>query len=115
MKTTLSALILASLLLTGTQAFAHPPAAITIRFDSKTQTLTAVIIHPVSNPKSHFINKVDIGVNGQEVKSLSLEFQENRREQNIVAVLTEVKPGDSVSVEGYCNLSGKLEKEIKVS
>jgi len=107
-------LLLCGLLVACATAFAHPPSDIKIQFDDKTKILTAVIEHRVSNPLTHYIFKADIGLNGKEIKSLSFKKQAMNREQLATAVLPEVKKGDTLSVEGYCNLSGKLKKEIKV-
>ncbi|HNX68057.1 MAG TPA: hypothetical protein PLL75_05655 [Candidatus Omnitrophota bacterium] len=114
MKSTKLVLILCALLLISTQVFAHPPSAIKIQFDAKTNTVTAIITHRVSNPATHYIDKVDLGLNGKEVKSLSFKKQDNNRTLTVTAVVPEAKAGDSLSVEAYCNLSGKLEKDIKV-
>jgi len=108
------ALLLCGLLVASAVAFAHPPSDIKIQFDIKTQTLNAVIAHRVSNPLTHYIFKVDIGLNGKEIQSLSFTKQATNREQLASADLSGVKVGDTLSVEGYCNLSGKLKKEIKV-
>ena len=108
-------LVLCGLFVTSSVALAHPPSDIKIQFDEKTKTLTAVVTHHVSNPKTHYIKKVDIGLNGKEIKELPFTKQEKNALQTVEIVLPEVKKGDILSVEGYCNLSGKLEKEIKVS
>jgi len=109
------ALLLCGLFVASTMAFAHPPSNIKIQFDDKTKILTAVIEHRVSNPKSHYINKVDIGLNGKEIQMLSFEEQETNTYQTVKFVVPQAKKGDTLSVEGYCNLSGKLEKEIKIA
>ncbi len=107
-------LILCGLLIANATAFAHPPSDIKIQFDEKTKTLTAIITHRVSNPGTHYINKIDIGLNGKEIKMLPLKQQENSVAQTMQIEIPEAKKGDTLSVEGYCNLSGKLEKEIRV-
>ncbi len=107
-------LVLCGLLVAGTQAFAHPPSDIKIQFDDKTKTLTAVVEHRVSNPKTHYIYKVDIGLNGKEIQMLPFKSQETSTHQTVKFAVPQAKKGDALSVEGYCNLSGKLEKEIKV-
>jgi len=108
-------LILCGLLVASTQVFAHPPSDIKIQFDPATKLLTAVIEHRVSNPNSHYIKKVDIGLNGKEIKMLPFKKQGTSTKQTITALIPEAKRGDTLSVEGYCNLSGKLKKEIKVA
>ena len=110
-----TALFLCSLLALSTTVFAHPPSAIKIQFDEKSKILTAVIKHRVSNPKTHYINKVDIGLNGKEIQMLPFEKQETNTSQTIKFAIPQAKKGDTLSVEGYCNLGGKLEKEIKVA
>ncbi|MCX5700599.1 MAG: hypothetical protein NTZ63_03580 [Candidatus Omnitrophica bacterium] len=95
-------------------AYAHPPQDIIITFDKKTNTLNAVIKHSVSNPATHYIKKVDIGLNGKEIKELKFTKQDNSATQSVSYAIVNVRPGDKLSVEGYCNLSGKLEKEITV-
>ena len=65
------AFFLCGLFIVNATAFAHPPSDIKIQFDDKTKTLTAVITHRVSNPKTHYIYKTDIGLNGQEIKTTS--------------------------------------------
>ncbi len=95
-------------------AFAHPPSDIKITYDPEIATLTAVIYHNVSNTKNHYIKKVDIGLNGKEIKEIKFTEQENNSFQTLSLVIPDVRPGDRLSVEGYCSISGKLEKEIKV-
>jgi len=107
--------VLCGFLIMSQLAFAHPPSDIKIDFDPKTKLLSAVITHPVSNPKSHYIQKVDIGLNGKEIKTMTFKEQDANLEQVIAQPVPEAKPGDVLGVEGYCNQSGKLEKEIKVS
>jgi desulfoferrodoxin (superoxide reductase-like protein) len=110
-----TALLLCGILALNATAFAHPPSAIKIQFDDKTKILTAVVEHRVSNPKTHFIYKVDIGLNGEEIQMLPFEKQETSASQTIKFAIPQAKKGDTLSVEGYCNLSGKLEKEITVA
>jgi len=95
-------------------AFAHPPKDIKITFNLESKEVTAVIIHPVSNPEKHYIKKVNIAINGKEVFENTLTRQDNNNDQTVIYALADMKAGDMISVEGYCNLSGKLLKEIKV-
>jgi hypothetical protein len=96
-------------------AYAHPPSDIKIIYDSGTKILKAVIMHNVSDVKKHFIYKVDIGLNGKEIISHAISQQDNNLTQTVSYLIPDVKPGDALSVEGYCSLSGSLTKEIKVS
>jgi len=93
-------------------AYAHPPSDIKITYDSKTKILTALIIHNVSDVKKHYINKVDVGLNGREIISQAISQQDNNINQKVSYLIPDAKAGDKISVEGYCSISGKLEKEI---
>lgn len=95
-------------------AYAHPPSTIKIQFDLATQILKADIEHRVSDPATHYINKVDIGLNGEEIQTLSFPAQATPKRQILEIQLAGVKSGDTISVEGYCNLSGKLTEKITV-
>ncbi|MFA6378772.1 MAG: hypothetical protein WCX16_03210, partial [Candidatus Omnitrophota bacterium] len=92
--------------------YAHPPSDIEITFDPKTKVVTAVIVHNTSNPTSHYIKKVDVGLNGKEIIEDVISNQDNNKAQTVSYLVADVKDGDVVSMEGYCNISGKLKKEI---
>jgi len=96
-------------------AYAHPPSDIKITYDSGTKILKAVIMHNVSDVKKHFINKIDISLNGKEIISHSISRQDNNVSQTVSYMIPDAKSGDALSVEGHCSLSGSLTKEIKVS
>ncbi|MFA5117744.1 MAG: hypothetical protein WC695_02705 [Candidatus Omnitrophota bacterium] len=106
--------VLVFFLAIATVAYAHPPTDIAITFDPSSKVLKAVITHPVSNVGNHFIAKVDVGLNGKEVIEHKISRQDNNSTQTVSYLLPDVKPGDTVSVEAYCSISGKLVKEIKI-
>lgn len=95
-------------------AYAHPPSDITITYDTATKILYAVIVHPVNNPEKHFIKKVDIWLNGQEIIEHKISKQDGNTTQIISYLIPDAKAGDSISVEAYCSISGRLKKEIAV-
>lgn len=95
-------------------AYAHPPSDIKITFDPKTKILNAVIIHDVSNPAAHFIKKVDVSLNGKEIIEQMISRQDNFNTQTVNYLIPDFKEGDLLAVEGYCSISGKLEKELKI-
>lgn len=106
-------LILFIFLVIVSSAYAHPPSDIKITFDPKTKILKAVIVHNVSNPVNHYIKKVDVGLNGKEIIEHIISKQDNNESQAVSYFIPDVKDGDVLSVEGYCSISGKLEKKIK--
>lgn len=98
----------------GGLAYAHPPSDIKITFDPGTKMVHAVIMHGVSNVLNHYINKVDVAINGKEVIEHQISRQDNFDSQTVSYLLPDIKDGDVVSVEGYCSISGTLKKEITV-
>ncbi len=96
------------------EAYAHPPSDIAITFDAKTKILHAVIVHNVGNPINHYIKKVALGLNGKEIIEHTISRQDNNTNQTVTYLIPDVKIGDTLSVEAYCSISGKLEKEIKI-
>ncbi len=95
-------------------AYAHPPSDIKVTFDVKTKILQAVIIHNTSNPASHYIKKVDVGLNGKEIIEHTVSKQDNNESQTVIYLIPDVKDGDVISVEAYCSISGKLQREVTV-
>ncbi len=102
-----------ALLFMTTAVYAHPPSDIKMTFDPATKILTAVIVHSVSNPAAHFIKKADISLNGKEIIEQTISRQDNASTQTISYLIPDYKAGDVLAVEGYCSISGKLEKEIR--
>ncbi|HQP10715.1 MAG TPA: hypothetical protein PKV41_04960 [Candidatus Omnitrophota bacterium] len=93
---------------------AHPPSDIQITFDPETKILQAVLTHDVNDAAGHFIEKIDVGLNGTEIISHKISRQDNNQTQRISYLIPDATAGDILSVEGYCNLSGKLEKELQL-
>lgn len=95
-------------------AFAHPPQEITITYDPATRVLKAVIKHNVSNTANHYIKKVDIALNGTEIIEHRISKQDNPESQTVTYLIPDARAGDRLSVEAYCSITGKLEKEIEI-
>ena len=114
MRSLIVTLMCISFLLCSAIAYAHPPTDIIITFDPATKMVKAVIVHPVSNPQGHFIKKVDVGLNGKEIIEQQISRQDTTTEQSVCYLVPDAKPGDTISVEGYCSISGTLKKEIKI-
>lgn len=108
------ALIVVGLILVTSAAQAHPPQDIKIAYDKSTKMLDAQIIHPVSSPLTHYIDEVELGRNGKKIVVQKISQQENNQSQTVRYYVPEVAVGDVLSVEGECNISGKLTKKITV-
>ena len=95
-------------------AYAHPPSDIIITYEPATKILHAVIMHNTSNPESHYIKKVDIGLNNKEIIEHKISREDNNTSQTVSYLIPDAKIGDKISVEAHCSISGKLKKEIEV-
>ncbi|MCK9573552.1 MAG: hypothetical protein M0R20_04010 [Candidatus Omnitrophica bacterium] len=113
MRKTAVLLIIVTLFTIGL-VYAHPPSDIKITFSPDTKMLNAAIYHNTSNPVSHHIKKVDIGLNGKEIIEHHISRQDNNEIQSVAYLVPDAKDGDVLSVEGYCSISGKLKKEVTV-
>lgn len=108
------AFLLLACFLFVTFAYAHPPQDIIITYDPVTKIVKAIIKHDTSNPKSHYIKKVDVAINDKEIIEQTISRQDDLNTQTVSYLIPDAKKGDRISVEGYCSISGKLEKEIKI-
>ena len=113
MKKVIMILLFSTFLAVYSTAFAHPPQDIIIRFDLQSKVLQAIIVHNVSNPENHYIKKVDVGLNGEQIIEQKISRQDNNETQIVTYLIPDAKAGDVISVEGYCSINGSLKKEIK--
>jgi desulfoferrodoxin (superoxide reductase-like protein) len=74
--------------------------------------LKIVAEHPVSNVKTHYIDQINIEVDGKEVKVIKLKSQSSPEAAVEELALPEIKSGSTVKVKTRCNefgtKSGKL-------
>ena len=101
--------------LTWTQlVYAHPPTKIETAFDHNSKVLYATITHPVDDPVDHFIKKVRIMLNGQEIIRHKISKQDNALIQAVSYMIPDVQSGDEVSIEAYCSIDGTWTEKIQL-
>ena len=113
MKRIAASLVFLTFFMTASIVYAHPPSDIKITFYPKTKMLQAIIVHNTSNPINHYIKKVDVGLNGKEIIEHNISREDNGETQTVSYLIPDAKSGDTLSVEGHCSISGKLEKQLK--
>lgn len=114
MKRALLPALVCIFILGTSSAYAHPPSDIKIEHNTQSRMLTVIVTHPVNNADSHFINKIKVFLNGEETLVHKISKQDNEKYQFAGYLIPGSIPGDTISVEAYCSVSGKLKKEIKV-
>ena len=112
MKKTIAVCIM--LLFLGSPALAHPPASISGIYYMASKTACIVINHPVRDSRNHFINRIDIIVNGREMMTQRFSMQDNDQTQYISAYIPHIDTGDSVTIKAYCSVSGTLTHAIAI-
>ncbi len=93
---------------------AHPPSDLDVSYDFDEQVLTVVVTHPVSDPSTHYIHKVEVYVNDVDV--IDEDFQNQQANDSFTLEFSVgAEAGDEIKVEAECNINGKLEETIFVS
>lgn len=95
-------------------AYAHPPSDIDIKYDASTKMLTASMKHAVDARTEHFIDKLYLKVNGDRVIEQVFSMQEKKEQQTIKYYLPDLRMGDNVVLEAYCNKAGKKGKSYLI-
>lgn len=95
--------------------YAHPPTDIKITFDSNTKMLKAVIEHNTRNVLNHYIKTVNVELNGIKIISHNISREDNNNTQTVVYLIPDVKKGDIISVEAFCNIRGSLKKPYRIN
>ncbi len=94
-------------------AAARPPSAVDLSYDTEKKDLHIEVHHVASNPRKHFIRKLSIDKNGQEVDSRSYAKQTTAT-MLIEDVPLEAVTGDVVRVEAICSEAGRKEATLVV-
>ncbi|KYK30383.1 MAG: hypothetical protein AYK22_03885 [Thermoplasmatales archaeon SG8-52-3] len=111
-KISLFFVIIMCLSLIGTQASAHPPGFMNLKYEEN--NLRVLIIHFSIAPKgSHYVYRIEIEVNGELVQEENYEQQERFIFQ-IYNFEISAEPGDEIIVTAYCSLFGQKVKSITV-
>lgn len=99
------------LLICFCQGSAHPPIEILVEKDLKHGQLRISVIHPVNNPRQHYVRKVEVSIDNQQLIEKKFFFQKANKQcfQVNVDNLAKVK---TLKVNAYSNKGGELEKEF---
>lgn len=94
--------------------FAHPPQDIALDFNSENHMLTAVVGHTVNNRIRHYINKIVVELNGEQIIQQNFKSQVGDEDQVVQYVIVDAKDGDKITVTAFCNISGKKKATVDV-
>lgn len=107
-------IIVISLFVFSRFAEAHPPSRLRLNYEDQMEMLKIRMSHTVTNPKTHYIKKIKVMVNGKVVLEHTLKEQDTDSGQFLQYSIPDVKSGDRIRVEASCSSFGKKKKELKV-
>ncbi|MBS3736749.1 MAG: CHRD domain-containing protein [Candidatus Bipolaricaulota bacterium] len=101
------------LLVISLPAESHPPSSMELDYAGEVNTLTVRITHRVGNPSNHYVEKLTVFKNGNQVLEENYDEQEAGDGGSYVFELA-ARNGDSIEVRGVCNQFGSISQSIEV-
>lgn len=114
MKYRIAVSILLFSMILAMPVFAHPPKGIDLVFEPNTKVLKVNIHHFVDDPSRHYIEKVVVKLNEEEIITQTFKMQKDKKTQEIMYVVIDAHEGDKIEVTAYCNISGKKSGTLDV-
>ena len=108
----ISVLFIVFLTIAGVNVRAHPPDDMTLAFNSGTNTLTVTIVHGVSNNVTHYVEIVEILVNGSI--DMSPPHYQSQPDLNIFIYEYTVVTNDGsvIQVTATCSIGGTITRTL---
>ena len=95
-------------------ALAHPPRDIVAEFDNSTKILKIEVVHPVRSVDTHFIDKLEIRMDGKLMVVQNFDSQSSERTQEVLYVLIDARAGSAVVIQAECSIYGSSKKEMSL-
>ena len=93
-------------------AYCHPPSAIGV--ETLGTQITVTVIHGVLDPKTHYIKKIEIALNGKKTIEQNFTMQTDDDMQQVMYVIPSLNAGNKLEITAECSKSGSLNKVITV-
>jgi len=101
------------LIMLALPAAAHPPARVSLAYDSQNQSLKVTTTHQVSDPTSHYVYKIAVQQNGEQVLTKEYTSQPTSSTFSYNYSLNASK-GDVLKATAYCIIAGSRSAEITI-
>lgn len=93
-------------------AFCHPPTAIDMaRLGTQ---ITVTVSHDVLDPKTHYIKRVEIDVNGKKTIEQNFTMQTDDDMQQVIYIIPSLTRGDKMEIKAECSQFDELMENIVV-
>jgi len=106
--------LLAMMIVLAGLAVAHPASEIIAEFDLETHTLTIELPHSVKSADKHFIDEIEIKLNGDVIITQKFMSQTNEEMQKASYVIVDAKVSDEIEIKANCNKFGKKKETIEI-
>lgn len=106
-------IVLAALTCLPTNASAHAPQDIKLKYDAATAVLSVTITHTTFAPTMHYVKQVEIKKNGAVVNSSSYDSQPDKTGFTYTYAVP-ASPGDVIEVTGSCSIFGSTTTKLDV-
>ena len=106
-------LVFSMLTLGSMSVNAHSPSSMNAEYNSVTERLTVEINHQVSNPNTHYVNTIEITINGvSEIE----ESYSSQPDSSFIYTFENIyaEEGDEIEVTANCNQGGLITDQLTV-
>lgn len=94
------------MLISAGAAFSHPPGKVELKYEEETHILHVTFEHKVRDAKQHFIYRVRVRVNKEDMIEQKLEIQDDTNGGSLIYKITGAKAGDKIDVRLDCVKGG---------
>jgi len=92
-------------------AYAHPPARIDANVNGT--VLDLCVFHTVSDPADHYVDRIEVHVNGDKVIDQKYTMQPDNT-QKAIYIIPSLQKGDEIEIRARCCKKGDKKKKITV-
>ena len=110
-KWIISALYLCWIVGTG---FAHSPSGLKLEFDAENQLLKVDFTHKVSNPNDHFVFKLTVALDKDQIIEQSVALQETDQGGTFVYKIIGLEKNDELTVTVNRNKGGRKRETLVI-
>ena len=96
MKYRIAVSILLFSMLLAVPVFAHPPKGIDLVFEPNTKVLRVNIPHAVDDPSKHYIEKVVVELNEEEIITQAFKMQKDKKVKNQFEIINTLLNFDTI-------------------
>lgn len=100
-------LLLIALMLFCLSAYAHPASDVTAKYAATTKTLTINFDHVVKDATDHYINGVEVRLDGKMIISQIATAQDSQKGGEFMYKIPNLRKGSILEITTICNKTGK--------